>query len=380
MRLIPVLLSAALISGPALADDDALLQFGGDTYQAGTSVTVTGDTRSVFAAGESVSLSADMSGSAHVAGRNVSVDGTVAGSVYGAGMDVELRAPVAGDASLFGYDVTVLDEIAGNLRATGSKVKLYAPVAGSALIAGETVEIATQISGDLAISAENISWGEGAKVLGKVDVYTDEADSTDVPSDVAAPENVTFHDVSKWHDDHGTIRDTYKGDKIRKPSFGAKLRDFVGGVIFVGIVAFLLAVLAPNWVATQRARALENPIKALVAGFIGLSALVGSVVGFALTGIGIILAPFALVAAVFIGGLGYVLGAYALGVWLTVKAGRAEPTDTGDRAIAAFGGAAALALIGLVPFLGWWVALAIAWIGAGAMFPNWAIPRFFTEN
>lgn len=387
MRFVPVLLAASLaavplFSAPAIAEEDALFNFGGDTYQAGSTVTVSEDTGSVFAAGEDVSISSILAGSAHTAGRNVTIDGAVSGNAYAAGMNIDLRGPVAGDATFMGYSISLFDNIGGNLRATGSEVNVYAPVAGSALIAGENVEIAAEIKGDLALAAQDIAWGEGAVVLGEVTLYVDDGMDVNVPNSVASAERVTIENTSKWKNDHGEVSDkirehAHKWDK--KPSFGERIGDFIGGVLFVGIVAFLLAALAPSWVAGLRGRALDNPLKALAAGFVGLSALAGSVIGFALTGLGIILIPFAILGAVFIGGLGYVLGAYALGVWLTMQAGRAEPENTGDRAIAAFAGAAGLSVIGLIPFVGWWVALFVAWVGAGAIFLNWLLPRLYPD-
>jgi len=91
------------------------------------------------------------------------------------------------------------------------------------------------------------------------------------------------------------------------------------------------------------------------------------VVLLAMTGFGILLIPLSLVAAVLLGLTGYVIGAYALGVWATGVAGRGEPASTGDRAVAAFAGAAIGALVALLPWIGWLAVMAIFLVGAGAL-------------
>lgn len=79
MRLTVLALLTTLAAVPALAaDEDARFSFGGDTYEAGRTVDIDDADRSVFAAGETVTLNADISGSAHIAGRSVSIDGALA--------------------------------------------------------------------------------------------------------------------------------------------------------------------------------------------------------------------------------------------------------------------------------------------------------------
>lgn len=284
-------------------------------------------------------------------------------------MDIDLHAPVAGDVSLSGYEVTVAEAVSGNLRAAGGRVEITAPVAGSALLGGETVEIGNVISGDLSVKADYIDWDDGAKVHGALDIYTYSPDEVLVPDWVAPASAVTFHDASEWehHAEQG-------GEGIadyRKVSFGDRIASFVTGVVVVGLIATVLAAIAPHWVATQRARALADPARAVWFGFLGLSALIGSVVTLLMTGFGAILIPFTLIGAVLLFALGYVLGVYGIGVWIIDAAGGDIPHSTGTRAKAAFAGAVVLGAIGLVPYLGWLVVVITAWIGAGALVLGW---------
>ena len=377
MRLLTLVTVSALFAAPLAAEEAAEFDFGGDAFRAGRSVTLSvpsaGD---FFGAGENVTLSGELGGSAHMAGRAVMLEAPVAGNFYGAGMDVDLRGPVSGNVTMMGYDLTVTERVSGNLRASGKSVEIAAPIAGSAILGGETVEIGGVISGDLALAAKFIDWDGGAKVLGKIDIYTDAPETLMVPDFVAGPDQVTIHDVKEWETDHGQAFDAHK----EKEPFSAKIGSFFAGVVVVGLLATLFAGIAPAWVAGLRREALHDPLRTAWVGFLGLSALIGSVVVLALTGIGIIVAPFTILSAILLALVGYVVGAYATGVFALSMAGRDMPATMAERAMAAFAGAFLLALIGAAPFLGWFVVLAVTLVGAGALLVKWFSPTFFGDE
>ena len=73
-----------------------------------------------------------------------------------------------------------------------------------------------------------------------------------------------------------------------------------------------------------RAIVADGPFRALGAGFLTQSALIGAAVVLAATVIGVVLSPFAIVAAVLLGIVGYVVAVYLLGVWAITRVGRAR--------------------------------------------------------
>lgn len=346
---------------PALADEGGDWRFGGDAYVGGRTVVVTGETvDDLFAAGQSVTAAVDITGSAHMAGQNVTLEGRVGENFYGAGQDVNIDAPVAGDVTVAGQNLTITEPVSGDLRAGGQSITLEAPVAGNAVLGGDEVRIDAAVMGDMALASENVVWGENARVDGALHVYTNAPDAVDVPDRVAGSDQVVIHETKEF-DDVATM----PGREPR--SFVQQLRNWVGGIIVVGLLGTLFAAIAPNFLANLRTRAISRPVFTGLVGAVGLSALIGSVVLLAMTGFGILLIPLSLVAAVLLALTGYVIGAYALGVWATGVAGRGEPSSTGDRAVAAFTGAAIAALIGLIPWIGWLAVMAIFLIGGGAL-------------
>jgi cytoskeletal protein CcmA (bactofilin family) len=359
---------------PLAAQDTSRMTFGGDVYAAGRTAevgeTVDGD---LFAAGNRVEVNGEVTGNAHVAGRIVSVDDAIGGSLYAAGMDVEVTGPVAGGVTAMGNTVTLADTVEGNVRAMGGDVILDGTVAGSAILGGETVEVNGEIAGDLQIAGATVEWGEAASVAGTVIFYAEDEEDVNVPERVAAADRVEFRSVEGWEEDIEAATEE------ARPGFWAKLSGLFGGVILTTLVATLVAALAPKFTASLRERALDSPLRSLWMGALGLAVAAGATVVLAITGIGIFLAPLAIAFAVALGFAGYVTGAYLLGVWAVDTAGQGLPSSTLDRAIAAFVGAALLALVMLIPFVGWLAVYAVMLIGIGGLVIRLFSPVFFEE-
>lgn len=364
-----------LLAAPAFADEDARMSFGGDEFRAGNSVQVAGSAGDVFAAGNRVSVTGEVAGTVHMAGRNVSLGGHVGGNVYGAGMNVDIDGPVSGNVTLMGQSIEVAEPVSGNLRAMGENVTLAAPVAGSAILGGADVTIEAPISGDLSIAAEEIVWGDEAKVSGMVLFYTDDPESVDVPERVAAASQIDIREMSGWERDIDAVHPGFE-----KPGFWAKLGGLIGQVLITGLVAFALAALAPRFTASMRAHALEKPLRSLWMGALGLAAAAGATVVLAMTGIGLLLTPLTVFGAVLLGLAGYVVGAYLLGVWALEATGQGVPEDHLDRAIAAFVGAGLLAFAALIPFVGWWAVMAVLLIGIGGLVMRLFRPAFMASE
>lgn len=369
-----ILLAAIALATPAVAQDGGSFTLGGDAYQAGRTVdvggTVDGD---LFAAGNRVEVDGEVTGTVHAAGRVVALDGAVGGNVYAAGMDVEVDGPVAGNVTAMGNSVTLDDEIAGNVRAMGGDVTVGGTIAGSAILGGESIVVDGEIAGDLSIAGANVEWGDAATVGGTILYYAEDADDVNVPESVAPAERVEFRSMEGWEDD------IEEATEQARPGFWAKLSGLFGGVILTTLVATLVAALAPNFTMTLREGALASPLRSLWIGALGLSAAIGSTVVLAMTGIGIFIAPLAIALAVALGFIGYVIGAYLFGVWAVDAVGQGLPDSTLDRAIAVFVGAAILALVVLIPFIGWLAVFAVLLIGVGGLMIRLFGPRFYAE-
>jgi len=372
-----LLVTLLLVTSLAMAEEDtSSFNFGGDIFLAGSQVTHSAEsTDDLFMAGETLKSITNISGSLHAAGRTIKLQSAVVRDVYAVGIDVSLHGNVGGDATLAGYDVVLDSEVAGDLRASGSKVTVNGAVAGYALLAGESVTLNSRIIGDVNLAAENVSFGSEAKIDGQLIIYEETPGELKIPESVIAEDRIT----RKSEDDLDGFE---RSGRFGHESFSWRkaLLTFFSTVILLAAVAALIAGIAPQHLTSMRKTILSRPFRTFGLGFVAQSALIGSAILFTLTVIGVFFVPASILLAFILGFLGYVIGSYAFGVGLMLALGRNEPETFGQRALAAAVGAFVVALLGLIPFLGWLFVLAIVLTGIGAIITRMFRPVFFTEQ
>lgn len=354
-----------VLAGAAAAQDRQSFRIGDDAYSAGTSVVFGDGAADVFGAGESVRLDAGISGTAHMAGRRLTVAAPVGGNVYAAGMDVDIAAPVTGNATLSGLAVIVEAPISGNLRAAARTVRIEADLGGTALIAGQTVTINGEIGGDVDIAVERLVLGENARFLGDVTLRQERGRATQIPPELVAG-TLTRVELEPSVRPHQVMTQPEAWIAI----LAAMIFGLLFGILIVALIAFLAATLARLAVVEIVDRMVLGFGQTFVAGFFIQTILLGSAILVGMTGIGLILSPFLVFVAFILGAAGYVMASYALGVRLLYAPETGGPQGAGGRIGAALLGAALLALVGLVPFIGWWVVLFAAVLGSGAILPT----------
>lgn len=351
-----------LLAVPALAQDEEAV-LGNDVYKAGQSVRMGEDGRDdAFLAGEGVRLAAPITGNAHMAGRWVDIGADLGGSLYAAGQRVRIEGAVAGDAAVAGYTITVDAPVGGDLRAFGSEVSVTAPIGESMILNGEVVELDAPVAGDAVISTRELTFGSGARIDGTLTLYEEEVGTLLVPEEVVPAERITrvklrFKRVS------GAFQHPGGGDKR---SFADEAADYLTWGVIIGLIAALAALIAPKAMGGFAEDLAARPVRNVLSGFLGLSVLLGGGVLVALTLIGALLTPFFWLAALTLGLAGLVVGAYGLGATV-LGAAFSPPKSWIFRVLAGFVGAMLTAVIGLVPFLGWIVVMAILTAGAGVL-------------
>lgn len=367
-----VLILAALVALPAAAlsqDDGGRFAIGTDRFLAGPTVShADPETDDLFMAGETVTQTAPVTGSAHMAGRRVRIDGAIGGDLYAVGMDVTLAAPVAGDVTAAGYSVDLSGPVSGDVRVSGSDLRLGARIGGTALVAGDIVHIDGVVAGDMALAARNVRFGPEARIEGRLTLFEDTVGTLDIPDKVIAPDRIDRAQIRDW--DHGAM----PGGPV---GWRGALWAYLGGVAVLSVLAALLAALLPGHLADLRARLLDGPLAMLGTGFVAVSACAGAGIVLGLTLIGLILTPAAIVIAIALAVIGYVVAVYALGVRLLIAAGRSVPDGLGPRIGAAILGSLLAGAIALVPLVGWVFALILGLAGAGAIISAALRPQLF---
>jgi cytoskeletal protein CcmA (bactofilin family) len=350
--ILAVAVSAIGITSAPAQDDGGRYRFGDDLFAAGNEVRVTEQgLQDVFAAGETVRVESSLTETLHAAGREVQVLGAVGGDFYGAGYEIEIDGTVSGDAVAAGYRVGVAPggTVGGDVLFAGRNVEVRGAVAGNASLAGETVEVAAPITGSVEIRARNIRFAEGARIDGTLAWWSTE--EVEVPATVIAADRVSGHTIAR------------DGD-TRMP-FGVAAY-IVGGLLFfaaVLIVAALFAWIFPGPLQRSRAVLVGHPWWTFFLGVIVTSACFGSIIVFAASLIAIPLVPAAIILLPFALLIGYLTSAHAIGASLLR---RVAPGPSGIAAFAAMlVGLIILALVGLIPILGWVLAVLAAIFGLG---------------
>lgn len=362
---------------PASAQE--VYRFGNDAYMAGDNVTLSGEAvDDAFIVGNTVVISAPVEGSAHAGGRSVSISGPVGKSVYAAGMNVNVAAGVGGDAQLAGDTVLVAAPVAGDLRVAAQRVEITGSVGDSALVAAENILLTEVIAGDASFATDNVSFGENARIEGTLYLYAEDVDAIEVPDHVVPADRIERHAESEFDGSASP-----EGGATAAPKSTGGWMSWIGGkigsILTLAVLASIVAYFAPGFLMALRDRTLESPFRAIWMGFLSVSALAGALIVLAITGYGILLAPFAVLGAVLLGVAGYVIGAYLLGVGAVTLAGQPLPVTFPERAIAALAGAASVTVLALIPVVGWPLVIAVTLAGAGALVIRWVAPGFYTE-
>lgn len=280
-------------------------------------------------------------------GGTVVVRGTVNGDVEAFAGSVVVTGTVNGDLSAFGGSVRVAGDVTGDLEAVGGDVFVEegATVGGNLEAAGGSVTLDGTVEGDAEVGADRFSLGSSARVGGDLDYDAEtfaRADGAVVDGSV-------------------TEVDSIETGPVNVPQTPGWLGGIYGFLVNLLAGAVLLAAL-PAFSAGVARRATDD---SLLSGGVGLLVLVGGPVVLVLIAITIIGIPLALAGLVVWGlglWLGFVYGAFAVGVWLYDRVG-----GGGSPWVALLVGLLAVTLVGLVPVVGGLVEFLVLLVGLGAL-------------
>jgi len=350
-----------LTMSPAVAEG-AGFTFGGDTFAAGQSASAGGNvTRDAFIAGFDVKLDGPVGGDAHMAGFNVTADSPVAGDLYAAGFNVSVSQPIGGDLSAMGNNLTIERgaTVGGSARLGGANATVSGQISGAALVAADTLNLDAAIEGDFEFFGNKIEFGPDARVDGTVKIHAPAP--IDVPSTVASADRVTF-EVLESTDYAGQA-----GKTAEHVVRGVWPAVWATGLWWVSlaVIGFLIIALLPRATAAMEDSAKSRPLATLGIGLLGFAAALGIVPVTALTIIGIVLLPVAIVVAIASCILAYLAGVYLVGF----RASHAfMKVDTIWKRAGVLVASVVLAgLIGMLPLLGWLISLLLLTFGFGVV-------------
>ena len=336
--------------------EEVRFQWANDLFAADDLVTITQPGLSdVFALGSSLSSEAELSGSAHMAGQNVNINKPIAGNLYAAGQNVTVNASVAGALSAMGQNVTVSGNVGGNLRVAAQKLRINAPISGSVLIMAQEVIIAAEIRGDAQIRSENVTFLEGGKILGKLSISENAINKEKFKANLPSQSEIEY------------LIDRRHAVYVEKNGLLNGAWNMLKKVAFLTALIGIFSVLLPERTARAADHLRHRPFGSVWMGALTLALMIGLMVVLALSVIGAITFPIfaVLIPLAFI--LGGLIATYGMGSALLYRISEFDDTRVPERLLAALIGAIVISLLTLVPFIGFWITVAIGLSGMGAL-------------
>ncbi len=332
----------------------------GSAYLAGDSIAVDGTVKGdVYCAGKDIVINGTVEGDVLCAGQNITIDGTVVGNIRLAAMKAYVKGTVEGAATLAAMDITTdsASKIGRDAVVTGSQVNLAGQVGRDVMIGGEIATVSGVVGRNVEGSMSKLSFSSGAKVNGGV--YYSSGIEANVPDGVVA----------------GQVERTEPEKQTRQTSMDLSVA-WAG--ILISIAAFVLAtillvVLLPRFAKrASDSKSFGELAKYFTVGLVTLVLAPFFIVMLFVSIIGFYVALLLALAILLIFMLGGILVAY--------RVGRFMLADKHNYVLMAAAGALTMSILGMIPVIGWAIALIGAIAGAGMILVDLMNQNFSKES
>ena len=319
-----------------------------------------------FVMARTVDLNQGVSGSVHALAVDVAINSDVGNGVYAVGDSVSINASVAQDVWIFGQSLIVSSPIGGDLRGVGDSITIDGLVAGDIQFAGQSIILNSLVNGSAAFATDNLSFGPSAQINGDLILYAEHGTRFNIPASVISPDRIIYRSSNQM-----------LGNEFIEP-VGKNLGVLGLGIFYELLVAILvtsiIVIIANNASHNAYTRAWSGVWSSLGYGLIGLALLSGGVIVTAVTFIGIPVSILLIAVTVAVTIVGYWMGSYFIGARIWLAARGELPSSVVMIILTATLGALCAELISAIPFIGWWLTIAITVFGVGALSP-WRAQR-----
>ncbi len=273
------------------------------------------------------------------AGANVNVAGTLEKGLNAFGANIVVPGRITGELNAFGANIVLSGEFRNKVKATAANIVLDGIFEDTVAVRAAKITItpATVIKGNLDYACAILDRQEGSRVLGEV-----------------ARKDMDFRKdaVEKWE---------RKGKKVTR---AAEIIFWFFSLAAIFIVGVIIHAFFPKQTDTVVALISESPWTNIGVGFVFLVAVPAAAVIAFITIIGI---PAGIIAG-FLYGLTLYISRIYIGVWIGRKIiGYFKKTQVDTFVWPLTLGIITIALIGLIPFVGWLFKLLCLLISLGAL-------------
>jgi cytoskeletal protein CcmA (bactofilin family) len=320
-----------------------------DLYIAGNTIiidgTVNGD---LWAFGSTITVNGDVNGSIVAIGQTVNVNGNVGHAVRLVGQTINISGNVSGDLIVFGSEANIASKvkIGGDMLFSAGNVRLNGPVEKDVKGSGSEVIVANVVGGDVELKVKNLTLTSSANVQGNL-TYTSENEA-DIQSG-AKVEGKTTHNMPE----------------VKKPAPFSGIVGKLIGFLMALVTGLIIILIIPGRSASVADSIRNKPWTSLGWGAVILFATPIAAIMVCITVIGIPVGLIALALYAIAIYISQVFVGLFIGRWII---GRFRGTESKAIMVGALAlGLVILTLLGLIPYLGFWIGLAVALFGLGAV-------------
>jgi len=309
----------------------------------------------LYVGGGTVNIAGTVEGDLYVGGGTVTIMGTVTKDVVVSGGTVIITGKIGEDLRVGGGNITIGGSVGGELLAGGGTVNILPGVAitKSAYIGGGNINLGGSVGGNLVIGSENIVLGEGAKIAGNFDYY--------------AQKEMNFGAAKI------SGKTTFHEQVVKRGATAAKKFPWFAFITFWAVVglagaiilACLLLYLWPKDSREMISKAFAQPGKELIRGFVLMFIIPIAAIICLITLVGLPIAVMVgsayAVLTILAAAMSGLLGAALMAKFIFKK----KETEINWWLIAL--ALLILALIKLIPIVGWILAMLVYWVALGVM-------------
>jgi cytoskeletal protein CcmA (bactofilin family) len=303
--------------------------------------TIEGD---VYCMGQTVTIDANVQGDIICAGQNITVNGKVDGDVRLAGQSVSVNAAITRSATVAAmtFSLDAGATVGRDVTATGDTLNIKGKIGRDVVASGNATTLNGVVARNAKLTSQKVQLKSDAKVQGGL--YYSSPVNADIAKG-ATVTGVTTHEAAK----KGTNKNWAK-------NFNAFV--FIFALAGLTLVAMTIVLFFPRFAVKTSGIITKSFGKALLVGVAASFLLPAICVGLLFTMIGIPLAVFVVMAALFAGMLsGPIVGLYV---------GRLIIKDEKNLVLAVFIGSLITITAYFIPVLGILVAVVAFWLGLGA--------------
>ncbi len=320
-------------------------------YAAGNTVTVSNQVNGdIYCAGQTVTVSGTVNGDIICAGQTVTVSGKINGNIRVAGQTVNLLGDVSGNATVIAQSF-VLDsnaKIGGDLTLGNAMANLNGSVGRDVVAGSGSLTIAGNVGRNVKTSTDDLHLTSTAHIGGNVDYTSSNLLTKDNGATVGGAVNQT---IPKQQKDNGP--------NLLVIGTGIKLAFVIYAFFAMFFTAMILVLIMPRFFDNASSRAMPRPWKALLVGLVAQIVVPPVLFLIAVTIIGI---PLAI-----LGGLVWLVIMLLCGPVAAYYFGRLMLRGSTNALLIMLVGSAVLLVLLFVPIIGIFVLAATVWIGVGSL-------------